>query len=283
MDRRSSHRQPDRNLAPQSNPQDLTSGAAEATASSRRCPKGRPDAGGRNEQPSDTGQARAGGSTGCPGGRHGGRCARQAATTRLAEADTALKALKAAVRAGDTDAVREAADELAGAAQGTRRLYSTRKTRRPDWPAHQGPGRYQLRDTDGNRLRGSDYKASVSRDRSQARRGSRTASPARPTRPWPSRCWWTRRDPDGRRPLHVGRRRRRAPAAEHRRRGDRAARGDVREARAPVGRALPRLRHDARVLAKCRRCGRAEMSGRGHDWRPVRDHPSDNKEEGSNE
>src|SRR5690349_3908650 len=68
----------------------------------------------------------------------------EAAAVRLGEADAALKALKAAVKAGNADEVRAAADLLAGAAQGTRRLYGVRKSGKPAGPRTTGPGRYQL-------------------------------------------------------------------------------------------------------------------------------------------
>jgi hypothetical protein len=90
---------------------------------------------------------------------------KQAATTRLGEADTAMKALRAAVRAGDADAVRAAADNLAGAATGTRRLYSVRRSSGPIGPRSvPGQGEYVAVGEDGTVVRDSAYAPSLKRD-----------------------------------------------------------------------------------------------------------------------
>jgi hypothetical protein len=96
---------------------------------------------------------------------------RAAAMTALGEAEAALKALKAAVRGGNADAVRAAADDLAGAAQGTRRLCSARKSGGPVGPrTPKGEGRYQAMSADGTVLAQSNYRASTARDIAMARK-----------------------------------------------------------------------------------------------------------------
>jgi hypothetical protein len=94
---------------------------------------------------------------------------RAAATAKLIEAEGWVKVIKTAVRAGDGEGARAAAEQLAVAAGGVRRAYSVRKTGGPVGPRTTGAGRYQLQDADGTRLRGSDYRASIARDRSQAK------------------------------------------------------------------------------------------------------------------
>jgi hypothetical protein len=104
---------------------------------------------------------------------------RGAATTRLAEADTALKALRAAVKADNAEAVREAADALAGAAAGTRRLWNTRKSGTAPRPRTvPGQGEYVVV-VDGRIVKDSAYKPSVARDVAVAKKRIRDGE-ARP-------------------------------------------------------------------------------------------------------
>lgn len=106
---------------------------------------------------------------------------REAATTRLAEADAALRALKAAVKADNADAVRKAADLLAGAATGTRRLWNTRKRGAAPRPsAAPGKGEW-VAVVDGAIVRDSGYKASLQRDVALARKRIKDGE-ARPDR-----------------------------------------------------------------------------------------------------
>jgi hypothetical protein len=104
---------------------------------------------------------------------------KEAATARLVEADAALKALRAAVRGGDTEAVRAAADELAGAGQGVRGLYSVRKSGTTPRPRTvPGHGEYVIV-VDGRIVKDSAYKPSVTRDVAMAKKRIRDGE-ARP-------------------------------------------------------------------------------------------------------
>jgi hypothetical protein len=71
----------------------------------------------------------------------------------------------------DDDAARAAADELIATARAVRRALSARKSGGTIGPrTPKGEGRYQLVAEDGTVVKASNYRPSVSRDRSQAKR-----------------------------------------------------------------------------------------------------------------
>jgi hypothetical protein len=96
---------------------------------------------------------------------------RAAATAKLTEAEGWIKVLKTAIKAGDADGARAAAEQLAGAAGGMLQAYSARKSGTAPRPRTQpGEGDWAVVDGDGVEIKRSLYKPSVARDIAVARK-----------------------------------------------------------------------------------------------------------------
>lgn len=96
---------------------------------------------------------------------------REAAEKILAATEGWVKVLKTAIKAGDGEAVRAAAEAVANGAGDVRRVYGVRKTGTAPRPRTQpGEGDWAIVDADGVEIKRSLYKPSVTRDVAMARK-----------------------------------------------------------------------------------------------------------------
>ena len=105
----------------------------------------------------------------------GAEARRALAMPKVVDAEGWVGQLRAAVEAGDAEAARSLADQLAGAARGVKAVYGRRKGAPPRPRTVPGQGEYVIV-VQGRIVKDSAYKPSVARDIAVAKKGGGDAS-----------------------------------------------------------------------------------------------------------